>query len=205
MESNYSIRQISVETDAEACLKVYEPYVLYTPITFDYQVPEVKEFRSKIQDTIIEYPWLVCLKNNQIEGYAYASRHRYKTAYQWSVESTIYLTEQLQGKGIGSILYKTLLALLKIQGFYNVYAGVTVPNKKSELLHSKLGFEELGIFKNIGFKTGAWHDVKWFYKILHEYKINPVLPLKMQDLINSEVYQSLIFEANNKLIKNKII
>lgn len=205
MEVSYFIRLISAETDAEACLKVYEPYVSYTPITFDYKVPEVKEFQSKIKDTIREYPWLVCLKNNQIEGYAYASRHRYKTAYQWSVESTIYLTEQLQGKGIGSILYETLLALLKIQGFYNVYAGVTVPNKKSESLHNKLGFEEIGIFKNIGFKSGVWHDVQWFHKVLEGYKINPDLPLKMEDLINSDAYHSLLFEANNKLKKNKII
>lgn len=201
MEANYSIRFISPEQDAASCLKVYEPYVLYTPITFDYKVPELNEFQSKILETIYEYPWLVCLKNNQIEGYAYASRHRYKTAYQWSAESTIYLTESIQGRGIGYILYETLLSMLTIQGFYNVYAGVTVPNKKSELLHSNLGFEEIGIFKNIGFKSGAWHDVKWFQKTLQEYIPNPALPFKLEELKYSNDFDTILSVANNKLMK----
>jgi len=201
MEANYSIRFISPEHDAASCLKVYEPYVLYTPITFDYKVPELNEFQSKILETIYEYPWLVSLKNDQIEGYAYASRHRYKTAYQWSAESTIYLTESLQGRGIGSLLYETLLSILKIQGFFNVYAGVTVPNKKSELLHSNLGFEEIGIFKNIGFKSGAWHDVKWFQKTLQEYLLNPALPLKLEELKHSSEFHTILSVANNKLMK----
>lgn len=139
------------------------------------------------------------LKNDQIEGYAYASRHRYKTAYQWSAESTIYITESLQGKGIGSILYETLLSILKIQGFFNVYAGVTVPNKKSELLHIKMGFEEIGIFKNIGFKSGTWHDVKWFQKTLQDYIINPTLPLKLEELKHSNEFHAILSAANNKL------
>lgn len=201
MEDTYSIRFISPEQDAASCLKVYEPYVFHTPITFDYKVPELNEFQSKILDTIYEYPWLVCLKNDQIEGYAYASRHRYKTAYQWSAESTIYITESLQGKGIGSILYETLLSILKIQGFFNVYAGVTVPNKKSELLHSKMGFEEIGIFNKIGFKSGAWHDVKWFQKTLQEYIINPPLPFKFEELKHSIDFQTILSVANNKLMK----
>ncbi|MGB5025893.1 MAG: GNAT family N-acetyltransferase, partial [Saprospiraceae bacterium] len=98
-------------------------------------------------------------------------------------------------------LYETLLSMLTIQGFYNVYAGVTVPNKKSELLHSNLGFEEIGIFKNIGFKSGAWHDVKWFQKSLQEYIINPALPLKLEELKHSIDFQTILSVANNKLMK----
>ncbi|MBL7819052.1 MAG: N-acetyltransferase [Saprospiraceae bacterium] len=200
MEAAYSIRPI-LASDAAGCLEIYKNYVETGSITFDYTTPTIQEFQNKITDTIREYPWLVCLKNNQIAGYAYASKYRYKTAYQWSAESTIYLSGQIHGRGLGSLLYETLLKILSLQGFYNIYAAVTIPNTQSEMLHAKLGFYEIGIFKNNGFKLGKWHDVKWFQKTLKDYKINPKIPLNPDELMLSEAFQNLIKQANNKLPK----
>jgi L-amino acid N-acyltransferase YncA len=123
VENNFEIRLVK-EHDASALLDIYEPYVLNTAITFEYDVPTIDEYSERIKGNTSEYPWLVCTQNEKIIGYAYASRFRYKTAYQWSPESTIYLSPDVQGKGVARVLYETLFSVLSLQGYFNVYAGV---------------------------------------------------------------------------------
>src|SRR5690606_34522428 len=119
------------------------------------------EFRQRIEMVTAAYPWLVCEHKGQITGYAYAGQHRARTAYQWSVESAIYKRQGFTGKGVGKRLYQKLFKLLQQQGYVNVFAGMTVPNKASEWLHKSMGFEEIGTFRKIGYKHGEWHDTKW--------------------------------------------
>ncbi len=88
MEDIYSIRPVA-ESDAGELLEIYKPYVLNTIITFEYEVPSLNEYLQRIKTNTVDFPWLVCLHGNRIVGYAYASKHRYRTAYQWSPESTI--------------------------------------------------------------------------------------------------------------------
>jgi len=171
----YEIRLIQ-DNDTQAVLDIYAPYVLNTYITFEYDVPTFAEFSKKIRTITSQYPWLVCLQNDRIIGNAYAGEHRHRTAYKWSPESTIYLSEDVFGMGIGHVLYTTLFDILRLQGFFNVYAGVGIPNERSEKLHRSVGFEELGIFKNVGYKLGKWHDTKWFQLHLQAHIINPPLP-----------------------------
>jgi L-amino acid N-acyltransferase YncA len=150
------------EQDAPQILEVYAPYVKETIITFDYEVPTLEEMTEKIRSISPLYPWLACIINDKLIGYAYGSRHRAKAAYEWSPESTIYLSNEAQGKGVGRLLYETLLELLRIQGYATVFAGVGMPNEKSVGLHRAIGFKEIGDFRNIGYKSGRWVDVKWF-------------------------------------------
>lgn len=87
-----------------------------------------------------------------------------RAAYQWNAELSIYLDRCHTSRGIGKLLYCCLMDLLKLQGVKTVYGGVTLPNEKSERLHQALGFRQLGIYRNTGYKCGSWHDVAWFEK-----------------------------------------
>lgn len=175
MDNKFSIRLIT-ESDASEVLEIYKPYVLNTIISFEYEIPTLEEYLHRIRTNTAEYTWLVCLKDNKIIGYAYASKHRYRTAYQWSPESTVYLALEFHRKGIARILYETLFSMLRLQGYFNVYAGVGLPNEKSVGFHKSLGFEEIGIFKKVGYKHGNWHDTHWFQLHLTEHIYNPTVP-----------------------------
>ncbi len=132
--SNFHIRLIE-EEDALGMLKIYTYYVEHTHVSFEYTAPSQDEFLGRMQSTFVEFPWLVCLYKNKVVGYAYAHKHRLREVYQWSPESTIYLAPDFHTKGIGRILYKALFALLKLQGYQNVFAGVALPNEKSIGIH----------------------------------------------------------------------
>lgn len=173
--SNYDIRLIKPE-DAAGVLSVYAPYVQHTNISFEYEVPAVEDFTQRIATIMQSYPWLVCEQEGKIIGYAYGGQHRARTAYKWSVETAIYMGEHYRGKGIGKQLYTTLFELLKLQGYATAFAGMTLPNDKSEALHRSCGFEEIGVFKNIGYKNNQWHDVKWMQLNLATYKSDMELP-----------------------------
>jgi L-amino acid N-acyltransferase YncA len=198
MYSNLEIRLIS-ETDTQAVLDIYKYYVENTVISFEYEAPALEEYIQRVRTNSEKYPWLVCLFNKKIIAFAYGSTHRYRTAYQWSPESTIYLAPDFHTKGIGRILYETLFSLLKIQGHYNVFAGVALPNEKSVGFHKALGFEEIGIFKNVGYKHGNWHDTHWFQLTLQEHKLNPSPPKVLDEIISTEGFSTIINSANHKL------
>lgn len=201
MGNRFEIRLIEA-ADAAAALEIYTYYVLNTAVTFEYDVPSLEEFRERIRVNTIDYPWLVYTVDNVIAGYAYGSRHRPKAAYQWSPESTIYLSEAVHGKGIGTALYNALFAILKLQGYFNVYAGVSLPNEQSEGFHKALGFEGLGVFWKIGYKLGNWHDTKWFQLTLRENKHDPEIPRKLREVIGSPELNDILIEINRSINKN---
>ena len=195
MKQEFLIRMIT-ENDADEVLEIYKPFVLNTIITFEYDVPSREEFLQRIKTATAQYPWLVCLNGNKIIGYSYAGVHRYRSAYQWSCESTVYLLPQFHRKGIARILYETLFSLLRIQGYINVYAGVSLPNEKSVGFHRSLGFREIGIYEKIGFKFGKWHDVEWFQFQLQEHNQNPSPPKTIQSIANTEEFRQIFISAS---------
>lgn len=195
MHNNYNIRLIT-PADAEAALAVYAPYVLHTANTFEYEIPSVDDFRTKIERITAQYPWLVCECDGEIVGYAYGSTHRERAAYQWSPESTVYISDKHHRKGIARILYNTLFALLQQQGYINVFASVLVTNVNSVEFHRAYGFEEIGLFKNIGYKLGEWHTNLWFQYTLQEHVIDPPGPLQVNNIIGTQAFDSIIQQAN---------
>ncbi len=199
MKGKYSIRLIK-ESDAQAVLDIYKPYVLDTIISFEYEVPTLDEYVQRIKTNTIYYPWLVCLRADKIIGFAYASKHRYRTAYQWSPESTVYIAPEVHRKGIARILYETLFELLRLQGYFNVYAGVGLPNVKSIAFHKALGFEEIGIFKKVGYKHGNWHDTHWFQLHLKEHVLNPPTPQKLIEVESSAEFKDCLKRANDRFL-----
>src|SRR5690606_30498449 len=112
-----------------------------------------------------------------------ATKHRERAAYQWSVEVSAYVRDGCRGSGIGAALYTSLFELLRLQGFCNAYAGITLPNPASVALHSRLGFTTIGVFGKIGFKAGAWHDVLWMHREVAPRDADPEAPTPLPVLL----------------------
>ena len=168
----YAFRMAS-EEDTPEIHAIYKPYVTNSAITFEVEVPTVEEFGQRIRSISAEYPYIVCLSDRGMAGYAYAHRHMERVAYQWNAELSVYIDSGSQGCGIGRRLYAALIAILTLQNVKNVYGGVTSPNEKSERLHESLGFTKLGTYRKTGYKCGAWHDVIWFEKAVGAHNLNP--------------------------------
>ena len=161
MSFTQKIRFINME-DYPRVLEIYAPYIMETAISFEAEVPTLEAFSQRIEKISSKFPWLVYEENGQVLGYAYGSTHRSRYAYNWSCEVTVYLDQKHTKKGIGSSLYNQLFTMLKEQGFYNLFAGITQPNEASNRIHEKLGFKKIGTYENIGFKFSKWHDVSWY-------------------------------------------
>jgi L-amino acid N-acyltransferase YncA len=110
----------------------------------------------------LEPAWLVWEQKNQILGYTYAGPFKSRCAYYWSVESTVYVRQNFQEKGIGKSLYQNLLKRLSHQGAVNIIGGIALPNTSSVALHEGLGFKQVAKFKDVGFKLGRWWDVGYW-------------------------------------------
>jgi len=162
-----SIRPATPE-DAPAILSVYAPFVLETSITFEYDVPSPEAFGERISGILNDYPYLVAETDGVVCGYAYASRHMARTAYDWDVQTSVYLAPEHHGRGIGRRLYACLFTLLREQGLCNAYAIITLPNEASLGIHAAFGFTPCGTHRRTGYKHGAWHDVAWMEKALAE-------------------------------------
>jgi len=157
-----TIRDAVAERDAEACRDIYAPYVRDTAVSFEEAVPSVEDFEGRIRKTTAAYPWIVMEVGGKVVGYAYASQHRPRAAYRWTAEVTVYIDSHHHRDGIGRRLYTELLGRLRRQGFRLAVAGITLPNPGSVGLHVAMGFEPVGVYERVGWKTGAWHDVGWW-------------------------------------------
>jgi phosphinothricin acetyltransferase len=155
-----SIRRVEL-ADAPAIREIYAPFVSDSATSFELVVPDLAEIGRRIEAQRDRYPWLVFERGRRILGYAYASSHRARWAYQWSVEVSVYVHPEAHRYGVGRALYTALFGLLRRQGYVNAYAGITLPNPSSVGLHESLGFVPIGVFQRIGFKFDRWHDVAW--------------------------------------------
>lgn len=167
MKSKVQIRQARAE-DALGIIEIYKPFIEKTAVSFEVEVPSESEMQSRIKALAPRYPWLVCVIDETIAGYAYAGLHRSRTSYQWSTEVSVYLHEGFRGKRIGSALYASLLDILTAQGFKNALAGMTLPNPASERFHKSIGFETIATYPDVGYKFGKWHATQWMVLPLHE-------------------------------------
>jgi L-amino acid N-acyltransferase YncA len=179
MLMNASIRLARPEEDAPALQSIYAPVVASTPTSFELTPPTVEEMRQRIEQKLLTHPWVVYEAQGTVVGSAYASVYRARAAYQWSVEVSVYLHEEWRGQGIGRALYTSLFALLRLQGFYNVYAGITLPNPASVALHEAMGLYPVGVYHQVGYKLCAWQDVGWWQGILQPHVQEPTAPLSL--------------------------
>ena len=185
MNTNVSIR-MATEGDAEEILKIYSPYVTDTAITFEYDIPSVAELSRRIKDTLQMYPYIVALEEKRIVGYAYASAFKERAAYNWAVETTIYLDQDYRGKGLGKKLYLALEDILKRQNIINLNACIAYTSAEdvhldntSMAFHEHLGYSKVAHFTKCGYKFNTWYDMIWAEKMLEEHPDapDPVIPI----------------------------
>lgn len=162
--------------DAEQILSIYAPVVRETAVSFETEVPSPDTMRERIERTLETHPWIVCEIDGDIAGYAYACRHRERTAYQWSSETALYVAESHRRRGVGRALYAALMPVLYQQRLRNVFAGITLPNPASVALHEAMGFRPVGVYAFVGYKLGAWHDVGWWHLAVGEHGPAPRPP-----------------------------
>lgn len=183
------IRLACIE-DSDTLRAIYAQYI-DTPVTFEYRLPSREEFARRVVAIIQTYPYLVWEEAGEIKGYAYAHRQMEREAYQWNAELSIYLDRAYTSRGMGKKLYGILMDILRIQGICTVYGGVTLPNERSEGLHRALGFRLLGIYRQTGFKCGAWQDIGWFEKQIAPYPPDPA-PIRSIEDISAQELQAAI-------------
>ncbi|HWE37472.1 MAG TPA: GNAT family N-acetyltransferase [Isosphaeraceae bacterium] len=173
------IIRLATGDDAEAVRAIYAPFCdAVSHVSFEVEAPSVEEMRRRIENTLSHHPWLVSEEGGEILGYVYAGPHRERAAYRWSVDVSAYIGRRRSGVGRG--LYRSLFAILKLQGFMSAFAGATLPNEASVGLHRAMGFEEVGVYRRVGFKAGAWRDVVWWRLALREPPDDPAEPLTLE-------------------------
>jgi len=165
--------------DAGQIREIYAPFCVCTPVSFETEPPSLSEMRQRINKTLKYFPWVVCEQEGRILGYAYASRHRERAGYRWSVDVSVYVREGHRGKGLGRALYSSLFVILRLQGFFNVLAGISLPNPASVTLHESMGMQLVGVYRGIGFKCGEWHDVGWWQLALRDWDGEPEEPREL--------------------------
>ena len=139
-------------------------WVEETATSFELTVPTVADFVARIETIVATYEWLVADLGGDLAGYAYASPHRTREAYQYSTEVSVYIHARYRGQGLGKDLYSALFDSIRKLGFHYAYAGIALPNDPSIALHKACGFTEIGTFREVGYKLGAWHDVSWWQR-----------------------------------------
>jgi L-amino acid N-acyltransferase YncA len=166
--------------DAEGIAAIYTPIVRDTVISFELAAPTIDEMRARIAATTAKLPWFVSVDHkNCVNGYAYASKHRERAAYQWSVDVSAYVREDSRKQGIAGRLYGALLEELAKLGYCQAFAGIALPNQASIGFHESAGFVPIGVYRDVGYKLGAWHDVGWWQKTLQRPE-QPSLPRAFQ-------------------------
>ena len=162
--------------DAADCLDVYGPFVDDTAVSFEQERPSQADYARRIERVSRTHAFLVAEERSKVVGFAYAGVHRERHAYRWATEVSVYLGPEHRGRGLGRALYEPLFALLQEQGYRMLLAGVTLPNPASVGLHQSLGFEDVGVYRRIGWKVGSWHDVMWLARQLGSIAAEPDEP-----------------------------
>ncbi len=191
MNTNILLR-MAEEADAEEILRIYAPYVTDTAITFEYNIPSITEFSQRISDTLQMYPYIVALEKSRIAGYAYASAFKRRAAYNWAVETTVYISQDCRGKGLGKKLYLALEDILKRQNIINLNACIAYTQYKdahldntSMAFHERLGYIKAAHFTKCGYKFGMWYDMIWMEKMLRDHPDTPapVIPITQLNIL----------------------
>lgn len=177
--------RVAIEGDAGPITNIYTPIVEDTHLSFETTPPSEDEMVDRILDTLERFPWLVCEHDGTVVGYAYASPHNDRSAYQWGADVSVYVAEQWRRNGVARGLYESLFALLRRQGFYRAYAVIALPNPPSVALHESLGFERVGLYEKAGYKHGEWRTVGHWERLLQSHKTPPSPPIPFGELQRS--------------------
>lgn len=187
-----AVIRLATSADADAIGRIYRPIVRDTHISFERSAPAASEIAARIDRTLRQYPWLVCAVDGRLAGYAYASAFRPRDAYQWTAETTVYIHAAFQRRGVARALYRSLLAVLREQGYCSAVGVIALPNEGSVRAHEALGFRQVGVFKNVGHKAGDWRDTGWWQLELRPPPASPQAPRPIQQLAAEPGFDRLL-------------
>lgn len=155
------VRHINQE-DHQAVVDIYNYYIRHSIVTFEEEPIDLPEISSRIAQVSEKMPWLVYEDNGTIQGYAYASPWKGRSAYRYCAECTVYLAHSAHRQGIGTQLYEQLIGEMKDLNYHVLIGGIALPNPGSIALHEKMGFEKVAHFREVGFKFDTWIDVGYW-------------------------------------------
>jgi L-amino acid N-acyltransferase YncA len=186
--------------DAAGMLAIYAPYCESSYVSFEIAAPTEPQMRERIARITAEYPWLVCQAESQMAGYAYACRHRERAAYRWAVDVAVYVAQSHHRRNVGRALYASLFGILRQQGYFKAYAGISLPNAASVGLHEAVGFAQVGVFRGEGFKLGQWRDVGWWELNLQPQSVNPPEPRPI-DTVRDDAVVAAAFKEGERAVR----
>ena len=192
--------RLATSADAAQIQAIYAPFCAEeSPVSFEIVPPTVAEMAGRMARVAPAYPWLVCDRDGEILGYAYAGPHSERAGYRWSVSTAIYIKAGCRGSGVGRALYTALLDILKLQGFANAYAGTTLPNPASGGLHQAMGFQPVGVYRAVGFLNGRWLDTAWWQVPLRGRMADPQPPADLAAILDGPGWRAAIARGLGQL------
>ena len=184
--------RLGASADAAAVADIYAPFCKNTAISFEVVAPTADDMATRIERTGAHRPWLVLEDTGAVIGYAYAAPHHERAAYQWTTSTSVYVHQAHHGRGAGRALYTTLFELLRGLGYFRATAGITLPNAASVGLHRSFGFTLVGVYRSVGFKLGAWHDVAWFEAEIQPVVRDPAPPRAISALAATPAWEAAV-------------
>ncbi len=178
--------------DGAALAAIYAPAVTDRSTSFEYVPPDGADMARRVAQVMERTPWLVLEEADEVLGYAYAGRHGERDAYQWSVDVSAYVADRAHRRGVARRLYEVLFELLLHQGYVNAYAGITLPNAASEGFHGAMGFAPVGVYHEVGYKFGRWHDVIWLERPLRPRPLEPRPPVPLPAIRDTDAVRAII-------------
>jgi L-amino acid N-acyltransferase YncA len=190
-----SVIRTATALDAAQVAAIYAPSVTDSATSFELDAPGPDEMERRIVQTLERFPSLVCERDGQVLGFVRAGRFRERPAYQWSAETSAYVRGDVRRSGVARALCTAILEMLTLQGYYNAYAAIALPNLASVALHESMGFTPVGVFRSTGYKLGAWHDVGWWQRTLQPHAVSPVPPRPYPSIVGSGEWAAIVAGA----------
>ncbi len=184
--------RLAAPGDAARLAEIYRPAIEETGVSFEEVAPDASEMGERITRVLARFPWLVVEDAGTIVGYAYAGRHRERPAYSWSAEVSIYVDQVKHRGGVGRQLYTALFAILARQGFQSVFAGIVLPNPASLGFHHSMGFADVGHYRQVGFKSGAWCDTIWLQRAIGNHPVPPPPIRPITELLADPAFAAIL-------------
>lgn len=158
MEIKIRAYQVS---DTTAVLGIVNDIILTSTALYDYEPRNETQQIAIFQDKLSKgFPVIVATENEQVVGFGYYSEFRFREAYKFTVEHSVYANRDFIGKGVGKLIMRNLLDLATTQKLHTMIAVIDAENESSIAFHQKFGFETVGIIKESGFKFNRWlHSV----------------------------------------------
>ena len=192
--------RLATPADGAQLSAIYAPLVRNTAISFEVDPPDAAEMTRRVAESLPAFPWLVADAGGEVLGYVYASTHRARAAYLWSVDTTVYIHARVRRGGVGRALYTTLFGILTLQRFCNAYAGISLPNPGSVGLHEAVGFEKVGVYRGVAYKLGAWHDAGWSERVIQPRPSSPQAPADMATVRATSGWEAA-FAAGSSMLR----